>query len=666
MKEFKKLFLATLISGSLITGCGSGGSDDDDDESNGGGGDGTTISGTASAPGGMVAQLRSRNLIELAAHFFIPPAMAEVIGLQPVTGATVELIRVDNDGNQVGEVLATTSTSITGDYTLTLPVGVNLSGDLVVRITGNGGMSMRAQVVEQSVDITPVSEFVLRKYINNGADLDSLVVGDIVKLKGRVADFDLTAGADLTEMLAKLENEVGEFVDNSVTASLATSGDASTFAGAYRSSAFSLRLHDSDATSFGRMEVSVYQSEFNFADAGSGSVTITMPGEESSYLSLSGNEQAASIYHAVSTDDEVQSFTAPFASNENGILTVNGEFEEEIDLYTNNCCGWRWLPATYRLQKVPDRGLFFMIAEDAAVRYLATDTNNDGTPDAVDPNAREGDEVERSLEIFARKPADMTPSDLAGDFGRVWIGATISSTNRAIELETETNVITFNGNGSFDYGAVASHQMLSRNGYTTESEGAESGLSVVTTEDGDITSVAGEDVDAFINDTYDFIAFAGANADVSDGAGSGSSDKTLMMKLGAGTPTVTGNVYRSMSMGMRLSGTALSLASSRFDSKLTMTSESAGTLSLKRSAVQKADLGGDISLVNSSAEASAVTASIGNKGATTLTVQTESGEFVYEGFFNADATMGIFRSTFTATDAETPTALGVVILVKVN
>ena len=44
----------------------------------------------------------------------------------------VELIRIDDDGNQVGDVLASTVTSITGDYSLALPVGVSLSGNLIV------------------------------------------------------------------------------------------------------------------------------------------------------------------------------------------------------------------------------------------------------------------------------------------------------------------------------------------------------------------------------------------------------------------------------------------------------------------------------------------------------------------------------------------------------
>ena len=114
------------------------------------------------------------------------------------------------------EVLAETVTSITGDYRLTLPDGVNLAGNLIVRITGTG-TEMRAQVVDQAVNINPVSEFVLRKFIEEGTDLDQLVATDVVTLSGKVDTFDLTAGNDLSDMLAKLDQEVGEFVAVSYT-----------------------------------------------------------------------------------------------------------------------------------------------------------------------------------------------------------------------------------------------------------------------------------------------------------------------------------------------------------------------------------------------------------------------------------------------------------------
>ncbi|HCR78891.1 MAG TPA: hypothetical protein DIW42_04405, partial [Alcanivorax sp.] len=174
-----------------------------------------TISGTATAPAGAVAFHEAPSLFELALNVLIPPAHAAITGLDPVGGATVELLRVDNAGNPVGEVLAETVTSITGDYRLTLPDGVNLAGNLIVRITGTG-TEMRAQVVDQAVNINPVSEFVLRKFIEEGTDLDQLVATDVVTLSGKVDTFDLTAGNDLSDMLAKLDQEVGEFVEQQV------------------------------------------------------------------------------------------------------------------------------------------------------------------------------------------------------------------------------------------------------------------------------------------------------------------------------------------------------------------------------------------------------------------------------------------------------------------
>ena len=132
LKPLHTLALMALLA--ALAACGgdssssSSGSPDD--------GQAMTIEGTASAPSGMVASLREPEVLRVVLNFLIEPAAAAITGLQPVNGATVELIRVDNDGNPVGEVLATTTTSTTGDYTLTLPQGVNLAGNLVVRISG--------------------------------------------------------------------------------------------------------------------------------------------------------------------------------------------------------------------------------------------------------------------------------------------------------------------------------------------------------------------------------------------------------------------------------------------------------------------------------------------------------------------------------------------------
>lgn len=660
MIGFKQLRIAGLVAVAMtLTACGGG-------SSSGSSSTGTSVSGIASAPSGVVAQLKYRNGFEVALDFLITPAAAAVIGLEPVTGATVELIRVDNNGNQVGDVLATTSTSITGNYSLNLPVGVNLAGNLVVRITGSGGTQMRAQVVEQSADITPVSEFILRKYIDNGANLSNLVVTDVVRLKGQVDDFDITAGADISAMLASLENELGDYVDNTVAASVAVAGDASTIAGAYRSQGFGLHLQDNDQNLYGQVSVDIFQSLFTLVDNGNGKVTITHGGEESFWSSLHGAESSASYSSNADIDTETETMNSTFSSDANGTLSVMGEFEEEIYQYDPNdpsCCGRRSPPSTYRLQKVKDHGLFFLMSEEASVEYGLIDTNNDSVADAVDPNAKRGDQVYRTLEVFTRKPSTMAPSNLSGDFGRVYMGIDLAATGPAISVETETNVIHFNGNGTLDDGAVAEQQRLSRSAYSTSAVTAGGSLAIVTTADGDITSVDGSNVDGAVNDTYDFITMGDAASQSQTG---GRTSTTMMVKLGTGTPTVTGKTYRVMALNMALNGTAIEMNNTRFGSTVTMSSETAGTLNVTQSAVHKNDLGAQISVNNSEAAALGVSATIGAGSAvSTVTINDGTGTRWLEGYFNADASFGIFRSKYTKTSAS-PTELGVVVLVQTN
>ncbi|MEJ2310576.1 MAG: hypothetical protein P8Z78_14895, partial [Gammaproteobacteria bacterium] len=110
--RFKRSILALAIAGSftLLTAC------DDDDDSTTSPDDPapvptTTISGVAEALDGQVALLENKPMLMIAAEFLIPAAHAAISGLDPVTGAIVELIRIDDDGNQIGDVLASTTTS---------------------------------------------------------------------------------------------------------------------------------------------------------------------------------------------------------------------------------------------------------------------------------------------------------------------------------------------------------------------------------------------------------------------------------------------------------------------------------------------------------------------------------------------------------------------------
>lgn len=664
MKKAALFLIACVASATILAGCGGGSSSSSDDA--GGGATSRTISGTATAPAGAVAFQEAPSVFELALNVLIPPAHAAITGLDPVGGATVELLRVDNAGNPVGEVLAETVTSITGDYRLTLPEGVNLAGNLVVRITGTG-TEMRAQVVDQAVNINPVSEFVLRKFIEEGADLDQLVVTDVVTLSGKVDTFDLTAGNDLSDMLAKLDQEVGEFVEQQVAVIKEQPGDADSVTGDYRSAAFSLGLHDSDNDNFGTFANDMWRGQFDFADGGGNTVAITLEGEESAYSNFSGMSVATgSIYYETDIDTESENLSGTLTDS--GILSIEGAFEEEI----NGDNAFRYPSVIYNLQQVRNTGLFFLLSQEAAVRYGTTDTNGDEEPDALDPNDRRGDEVFRALEVFARSPSGMSDSDLSGAFGRVFL-ETYAQTG-VIELQTEVNVVTFNGDGTFDYGDASGHRVgLESNGstYQTLSETGSTGDAINVSADGDIISAGTEDgqpvpTDGFINDTFDFIAFAETENNENIWA---QFNKTLMVKLPDSAPDVSGKRYRLMLLSVALDGVGngssdIEMINSQFNSYINLTSNTAGTLNGSFTLVEKTGLGGDM-VVEQDTVDEPLTASIAANGATTLTLADQDGSNIMEGFFNQDASLGVFTTRWVPQGGD-PNELGLVVLIDVT
>lgn len=665
MKKAALFLIACVASVTILAGCG-GSSSSSSDDAGGGGATSRTISGTATAPAGAVAFHEAPSLFELALNVLIPPAHAAITGLDPVGGATVELLRVDNAGNPVGEVLAETVTSITGDYRLTLPDGVNLAGNLIVRITGTG-TEMRAQVVDQAVNINPVSEFVLRKFIEEGTDLDQLVATDVVTLSGKVDTFDLTAGNDLSDMLAKLDQEVGEFVEQQVAVIKAQPGDADSVTGDYRSAAFSLGLHDSDNDNFGTFANDMWRGQFDFADGGGNTVAITLEGEESAYSNFSGMSVATgSIYYETDIDTESENLSGTLTDS--GILSIEGAFEEEI----NGDNAFRYPSVIYNLQQVQNTGLFFLLSQEAAVRYGTTDTNGDDEPDALNPDDRQGDEVFRALEVFARSPSGMSDSDLSGAFGRVFL-ETYAQTG-VIELQTEVNVVTFNGDGTFDYGDATGHRVgLESNGstYQTLSETGSTGDAINVSADGDIISAGTEDgqpvpTDGFINDTFDFIAFAETENNENIWA---QFNKTLMVKLPDSAPDVSGKRYRLMLLSVALDGVGngssdIEMINSQFNSYVNLTSNTAGTLNGSFTLVEKTGLGGDL-VVEQDTVDEPLTASIAANGATTLTLADQDGSNIMEGFFNQDASLGVFTTRWVPQGGD-PNELGLVVLIDVT
>lgn len=621
-----------------------------------------TVSGLASAPSGSVAQLKQTTLLEFVLNTLISPAAAAVVGLEAISGATVELIRIDNDGNPTGEILATTTTSITGHYTLTLPANVNLAGNLIVRIMGSSGTSLRAQIVEEEVNINPISEFILKKFIAEDTDLSMLSTEAVVKLSGQIEEFDITASGDISTMLDQLEAEVGEFIDSEIDMIETELSSAQLLSGDYRSATIQYSLHDSDEAAHGTFAVDLWTASFSFSGNADGSVDIDFLGEETAYSNLSGSDGGLStqLYYEVDIDEDTDSFSATY--NNEGVLTIAGEFEENID----GDYGWRFPPVNYRLQKVSDRNIFFQMSQEAAVRYGTVDTDDDGMKDAIDPSDRQGDEVFRGLEIFLKQPSAMTNADLNGNFGRVYMGTFIDN-SAAIEMEIEQSEISFSGIGTLDVGAAERTSMhrnstgqVSINSDTVE---AEADLSISVAANGDIQSIGGSSADGFVNDTYDFAVFA-----ESDGTNQAESEfsTTLLVKLPSEAPAVAGKRYRVMLINSNFDEQAISFDYSRFDSYFDWSSQTAGSLTINSGTIYKDNLQAQVEIDVATTATLAASTNVAANGKTTITMDDGEGIFNLNGYLNESGSYGVFTTTYREKSANNPDSIGLAILIELE
>ena len=624
-----------------------------------GGSDGDTsarsqeVSGNVTAPGGEVAMLKHQSVIESVFNGVFPSVYAGITGLQPVTGALVELIRIDNDGNQVGDVIATTTTSISGDYTITVPAGVSLGGNLVVRISGDNDIDLRSQVVEESVDISPMSEFVLRKFIQSGSSLNDLTNSSVVKLKGQVEEFNLASRIDMSSMLTALENEVGEFVDKEIASINATPSSAVQISGEYRLIDMAIGLHDGD---FGTYALDMFYSSVALTGESDGSVEVELTDNEGAWGYVHGNDASAyyeSVYYTESEEDE----TVAATYDSGKILTIEADFEEEID----GDSGWRSPPQIIKFQKVKDSNVAFSLSTYNSARYATIDTNGDGTNDALDPDAQSGIEVGRGLLLMADQPTNMSSPDLTGDFGRVYFGSRFINTG-FVEVETETNVLTFSGNATVDVAATTQQHVSRSGGYSTQEYGAEPGLSIVTVSSGDIVSVDGDSVDGFVNADYNFLVFY--HADGLDGSDM-EIETTLAVKLPSETPVLTGRTYRLIfANSAMLSDTAFELSHSGFTTTLDFTSESSATVN---GAIATIDLPSFGVPLESSKESVSLTAntSVASNGAAMISVTDSDGTFSMTGYFNESASLGVFTTASANTNSD-PDGLGLAVLVEVD
>ncbi|WP_455206677.1 hypothetical protein [Kaarinaea lacus] len=181
----------------------------------------TTITGTVTAPGGAIATLEQKTFFAKFFNFVLPGAIAMITGTAPVSNATVELIKLDNDGNQTGNALTSAITDTAGNFSIeTTEV---LSAKLVLRVQGSGGATLRAMAVSSTVDIDPVSEYVLTQIenviSNQNASLANLTNSEIENFLSSVdmLNVDLT-GMTMSGAMTALSNADGGNLIAAITA----------------------------------------------------------------------------------------------------------------------------------------------------------------------------------------------------------------------------------------------------------------------------------------------------------------------------------------------------------------------------------------------------------------------------------------------------------------
>jgi len=677
----KSAILAIFL---VLTGCGGS-------SSNGDGAPQTmNIGGTALAPSGMVALLEQRSIMVAAIDFLIPSASATITGLQPVGGATVELIRIDDNGNQVGNVLASTVTSITGDYSLALPSGVSFSGDLIVRITGNGtgpGNVMSAMVVEQSVDITPISEYILQKFIDDGTALDTLAVNEVVALRGQVEEFDLTATADMTTMLAQLEAEVGQLVDNEVAVINSTPGDGTTVAGTWRLATFGLGLHDSDGIQVGTFGMDAGVETITITDDGNGDLTIADGAFEDFFTNFTTDLNGTSIYHEAGIGaGDGETFDATI--NSDGNIQVPFPFEEEletVDLMTDPNgpdFGWRWPGGTYIVTDTGNGNVKIAVVREASVRYGTTDTDADGVKDAVDPNARSGDEVFLDMDVLLKQGSGMSNASLSGDYGIVTMNVEVSTTPVATDLDSEVGIVSFDGSGALSALANAFNYVN-----ITRTTSPNVALTLDTADDPDpfaasysISAVGalnmdfggGEVEDGFVSD--DGTLFVTIDAATTDDGGTPATIVTsnqlitVGTKLATATPNLSDAVYRLFPLIASFQGNgATELFTSSTDSRLTINSAADSAIVNGQDAgfERSSDIAEVAAIVDDEGGSTTLAVTTSSNGAITMALNDGVDDVNVRGFVSADGKLMVLR--LHGQDAAGPSSLqdlGIILAVR--
>ncbi len=176
------------------------------------------ITGLVRAPSSQVASFSKPSLFTSVMNALFPVSAAGVTGLSPVPNTSVQLVRIDDQGNIV-DVLTSVQTGPAGEYRIL--TAEQPSSSLALLITGEDGTSLRAMVTGGLVNITPTSEAVVQTILDSinapssTLTLENFTPREVEALVRLIEGMNIdVTGQTLAEAIITIRNRAGNILQD--------------------------------------------------------------------------------------------------------------------------------------------------------------------------------------------------------------------------------------------------------------------------------------------------------------------------------------------------------------------------------------------------------------------------------------------------------------------
>lgn len=489
------------VAAASLAGCGGGGSSGSSvtatEDTDSGAVELVSLEGRVTAPGGVVAQFRAPSLLQYAAEFFLPSATAQIMGLDVVKDAEVNLVRVNDKGELQGNVLATAKTGVDGRFEMSLGNALLASGDLMLQVVGQNNSVLRAPVVSHSVDVDPLSEFVISKLLESEASLASVNIERLASLMAalRKGEFDFS-GPTLASVEEELKEKLNDVVTVNVAAATTQPGSDSDTIGVFNSARIGFGFEDyaPDYTA----------ADFDIAYTALTDLEVSSLGAGNTQTLLRGQRSAMTTVPVAGPDRRGPSY---IEDNRNFDIKINGFFGYDfvaralLPPQKNSYLS----PEGQMIIATSPPGYFVkQISTDGSV--LVSNWRNREDRDYEGPNGTfmpHGKTLERYLEVMVREPKDAALEDVVVTYGLASFDTSASDPD-SYSISSELTTLDIRSDGSARFEKIS----------PTGGPESDPTLSVEVDKEGAVTLEQNQEKTKWIvNDTFSVIAGGSVTGD---------------------------------------------------------------------------------------------------------------------------------------------------------